>query len=420
MSDDYLWDRSGTPDPDTKQLEELLAPLAHDAPFDELRRAKSRRGELARATAQESVAAPASSGRENGKMKLFEKRIIGAATLAAAALGLLGIIVYKRHLDTPSLQDRDVSTGLGSAVDLGRSFAMTPHLSSVAPTNGGDLAIAAGESVWIHMAFGFVDVEIQSTCNAEVEMGVGGEAVSTRLSGGFVKIIAGSDRPDGKASTYHLGPGIFEYTSRCVGHAPIRGNLVIDRDDGHAPLGSMITNARVFSDETATLGESIHVFGTVLAGARVSIDAKPLALEPDVSGLDLPIDLTFSTDVPVLGEHFATAVRVDDVKGTHFYVVHAAEVLVETCATKIGAPKLAAARLDAQGDHAGALRTLQAAIAACKPDRETLALALTYACESGDAEAATSYWRRLPAELQSALEPVCARNKITRDTLDKR
>ena len=37
MSDDYLYDRSGRPDPDVDRLEKLLAPLAHDAPLDELR-----------------------------------------------------------------------------------------------------------------------------------------------------------------------------------------------------------------------------------------------------------------------------------------------------------------------------------------------------------------------------------------------
>ncbi len=28
--DDYLWDRSGEPDPEVAALEKLLAPLAHD------------------------------------------------------------------------------------------------------------------------------------------------------------------------------------------------------------------------------------------------------------------------------------------------------------------------------------------------------------------------------------------------------
>jgi hypothetical protein len=422
MSDDYLWDRSGTPELDTKQLEELLAPLAHDAPFDEVRRTKGHRGERVRATAREPVAVPAPSRRVKGKMNLLEKRI-GAVALAAAAIGLVGVVAYRRHRDGPEARNPDPSVGLGPAVELGRSFAMTPHLSPVAPRNGGDLAIAAGESAWMHAPFGFVEVEIQSTCNAEVEMAVGG-GVSSRpganAGGGFAKVIAGTDSPDGKASSYHLGPGIFAYTSRCVGHAPIRGDLVVDRDDGHGPIGSIVTNAQVFSDETATLGASIHVFGTVLVGARVSIDAKPLALEPDFSGDDLPIDLTFSTDVPVLRDHFASAVRVDDAKGTHFYVIHAAEILVDACETTIAGPKLTAAQLDAQGDHAGALRTLETAIAACKPDRDTLSLALTYACETGDAEAARGYWRKLPAELQSTLEPVCTRNKITRDALDKR
>jgi ferric-dicitrate binding protein FerR (iron transport regulator) len=43
MSDDYLWDRSGSKDPDVAKLEELLAPLAHDAPLDELRLRRPRR-----------------------------------------------------------------------------------------------------------------------------------------------------------------------------------------------------------------------------------------------------------------------------------------------------------------------------------------------------------------------------------------
>lgn len=46
-SDDYLWDRSGE-DPEVARLEQLLSPLRHDAPLDELRlrRPKSRRSLL--------------------------------------------------------------------------------------------------------------------------------------------------------------------------------------------------------------------------------------------------------------------------------------------------------------------------------------------------------------------------------------
>ena len=40
--DDYLWDRSGPPDPDALRLERLLSPLAHDAPLDEARLRRGR------------------------------------------------------------------------------------------------------------------------------------------------------------------------------------------------------------------------------------------------------------------------------------------------------------------------------------------------------------------------------------------
>jgi hypothetical protein len=43
MSDDYLFDRSGPADPEVARLEQLLAPLAHDAPLDDLRVRRKRR-----------------------------------------------------------------------------------------------------------------------------------------------------------------------------------------------------------------------------------------------------------------------------------------------------------------------------------------------------------------------------------------
>ena len=41
--DDYLWDRSGPADPDVQRLEQLLAPLAHDRPLDEMKLRRGRR-----------------------------------------------------------------------------------------------------------------------------------------------------------------------------------------------------------------------------------------------------------------------------------------------------------------------------------------------------------------------------------------
>ena len=71
---------------------------ADDASLGDMHRAKGRRDELVRATAQEPlVAAAPPSSRVKGKMNIFDKRIIGAATLTAAAIGLAGITLYKRQ-----------------------------------------------------------------------------------------------------------------------------------------------------------------------------------------------------------------------------------------------------------------------------------------------------------------------------------
>jgi hypothetical protein len=393
----------------------------------------SRRGDLARATAQEPVAAPPASGRTKGKMNIFDKRVVGAATLIAAAAGLIGITVYKRRVDAPPSQPRDH----GPTVDLGRSPAMTPRFSPVAPTTGADLAITVGESVWIHAPFGAVDIEIQSQCNADVVLSWASEglwvreseradasALSTKAS---EKIIAGAKSSDGRAITYHLSPGVefhdgvFKYTSRCMGQRPLEGNIIVDRVDISGPVGgsvppqtpSWFANAEV---DSVALEHGAHVFGTVLPGATVSIGTTSLTLGPaDPTGSDAPLNQTFSTDVPFSPEHPVVAVRVDDASGTHFYVRQPSG----TCTTSMTGPKQTAATLDAQGFHAGASSVYETVMASCKPDRHTLSLAFEYACKAGDTEAARKYWRKLPADLQRTLEPLCARNDITREALDR-
>jgi hypothetical protein len=463
MTNDYLWDRSGTPDLDIQRLEELLAPLAHDAPLDELRLAKGRRSELVRATAQEPVEAPA-SGRAKGKMNLFDKRIIGAATLTTAALGLLGVGAYKRHTNSHSPPPWQPPM-----IELATSFAMTPHALPVAPATGADLAITAGESAKIHVPFGAVDVEIQSKCsNAEVEMSVvtwmghqqlprpgdpprqvlsailrqvrgewppmaAGPASGSHALGGD-PIVAGTVSSDGRTSTYRLVPefrplGMVQYTSRCVGQSPMHGVLEIDREDGHGQIGT-ITNARVFDDanDLATteyaFTHGIHVFGSVLPGATVSISGKLVDLEPPEPGShDEPlVAQAFRIDAQISADHPIVAVRVDDANGTHFYVSRRTMVGtgLASCTTKMIEPKQTAAKLEAQGDHAGALRTLKSVMAACEPDRDTFSLALEYACKAGDVEAARAYWSKLPPELQHTLEPMCTQHSITRDQLGTR
>jgi hypothetical protein len=454
MSNDYLWDRSGPPDLDIRWLEELLAPLAHDAPLDELRLAKVRRSEPARATAQEPIEAPPASGRVKGKgkMNFFDKRVISAAALTAAALGLLGVTAYKRHVDSPAPPPWQPTVAMAPA------FAMTPHAPPVVPTTGADLAITVGESARIHAPLGAVDVEIQSKCNAEVEMSVvtftmtgarpgdlprqlavtlrqlvgdpplwvAGPPSESHALGGD-PIVVGTDSADGRTHTYHLVPldplGMVQYTSQCTGRPPLHGVLEIDRDDATGPIGP-ITNARVFNDANGGSGladHAIHVFGTVMPGAIVSIDGKQITLQPpNPDGHDLFIAPTFSADTPISPEHPVVALRVDDAMGTHFYVYRRSIDFVPSCERTVTGPKQTAANLDAKGDDAAALRTLKAAITGCAPDRETLSLALEYACKAGDVDSARIFWRKLPQASQHTLEPVCAQNSIMRAQLDTR
>jgi hypothetical protein len=89
MSDDYLWNRSGTPDPDVEKLEKLLAPLAHDAPLDQLRARRKRPRWI----------------------------VIGVALAAAAAVA----IYFARLPSQPACQGGEgfAFTGVGGSVSCG-------------------------------------------------------------------------------------------------------------------------------------------------------------------------------------------------------------------------------------------------------------------------------------------------------------
>jgi len=455
MSDDYLWDRSGVPDPDAEELDDLLGPLAHDAPLENVGACKESARDPARATAHEPAQRVGATRaaeealnvrrRAKGKMIFSDKRIIGVTALAVAAIALMGVTavvsvtLYKsRNLarardrqENPSTRDDKIAV-----LPFVKAIESTPHFPPVAPMTNADLAITAGESVRIHAPFGAVDVEIQSKCEAEVELTVVSDwgHPGSPPRGGFghrvdaPAIIAGTDRPDGRASTFHLAPGLrygqrtgfFEYTSHCVGEPPIHGVLVVDRDDAREPIGAM-TNASVFNDDEMMVNVElgIHVFGTVLPGAIVSIGAKPLALQAgNLANGDPIMDPTFAADVPVSVDHAVAAVRVDDARGTHFYVIHPAEVLIHSCATAMAEPRQVAASLDEKGDDMGALTTIESAMSKCKPDHETWSLAFTYACKAGEIGAAQTYWHKLPGELRKTLEPMCAKHQITREKLD--
>lgn len=144
MSDDYLWDRKGAPDPDVERLEQLLAPLAHDRP---LAHRRSRRawwiagGALVAAAAAIAivvalprhdgppvVVAPAETGFDfiarDGTV-LVNQRAVSVGTLAAGDT-----------LDTRSSRVELLIADIGRAeldpatrVRLERSDARTRHLA---------------------------------------------------------------------------------------------------------------------------------------------------------------------------------------------------------------------------------------------------------------------------------------------------
>ena len=80
--DDYLWDGSGDADPDVAKLEQLLRPLAHDRPLDELRmqRAKRRRAPwIVAGIAAIAAAAVLTLGRDRDRGEPARPPVIGSA-----------------------------------------------------------------------------------------------------------------------------------------------------------------------------------------------------------------------------------------------------------------------------------------------------------------------------------------------------
>ena len=104
--DDYLWDRTGAPDPDVAHLEQLLAPLAHARPLDEPRLQRARRG-----------------------LRPRGPRWIGVAVGAAAAAAVVLYLVLRPGTPSPG--------GCGA----GSGFAFTAQGGAV--TCGG-VAVATG------------------------------------------------------------------------------------------------------------------------------------------------------------------------------------------------------------------------------------------------------------------------------------
>lgn len=112
MSDDYLWNKSGPPDPEVARLEQLLAPLAHDAPLDALRVRRRRRAPFV---------------------------VLGVVVAAAAALAIY--LALPRHSGACRGGDGFRFTGVGGDVTCGGSRVA----SGVLPV-GGQLDTGAHEA----------------------------------------------------------------------------------------------------------------------------------------------------------------------------------------------------------------------------------------------------------------------------------
>ena len=101
MSDDYLWDRSGPPDPEVERLEGLLGRFGHDAARSATPRAGAPAGAPAEARGSElgvherpvpSVSFPV---RDDDDARARRTRTLSRVLLAAAAVALAGVLAVR-------------------------------------------------------------------------------------------------------------------------------------------------------------------------------------------------------------------------------------------------------------------------------------------------------------------------------------
>lgn len=128
--DDYLWDGTGTPDPEVARLESVLAPLRHTAPLDEIRLARERRSRapyvIAGAVVATAAAAlvwwrlpqpprtPAMHACGTAATGFAFEAVDGAVACDGAALPA-GVLPVGATLDTGATQARLAIADIGSA-----------------------------------------------------------------------------------------------------------------------------------------------------------------------------------------------------------------------------------------------------------------------------------------------------------------
>lgn len=226
MSEDYLWDRSGEPDPEVERLEKSLAVLREDAPAPVLvagaprpRRMRSWLWAAATAAAAAVVAVAvwmAVRPAENGWAVI---PVEGAPRVGASTLGERGSLAVGQWLETDGASRARIAVGLIGEVEVGPNTRVGLVASRPLEYR---LELERGEihaRIWAPPRLFFVNtpaaVAIDLGCVYTLEVADSG-AGELRVDSGWVQLDAG-DRvavvPAGAAAVMRpvVGPGAPYY-----------------------------------------------------------------------------------------------------------------------------------------------------------------------------------------------------------------
>jgi hypothetical protein len=423
-----------------------------------------------------SIEATGASLRVEAKMNPSYVRVMSGVALTAAAVALVSATVYEGHVKATTgdgtvvvlPQNRATIADNGSRLEiagldqLARDQARLVDL--VAAERGfplkakrGDLAIVPGQSAVIRVTAGVlgldtsgVDVEFQAPCELRVDMH------GDPKSGPSEQIASASNG----ILMMPLQHGKHEYTASCTGGPPMTGTLEVVTDDCRHQYCTD-EHERLLKLDAPDLGTpfaapTVHVAGTVVDGATLSIGGDVIAIDNDHA---FAIDLSYAANQTVV-------LRVDHpTRGTEFYVQHSAPAGAATVAkppapavidihpdpkhvgNKAGARQIGpheievtipdvhrsplpspdqcdAAKLVAdgaesssEGNNTSALKKFEAAYE-CKADTHTLSLAFMASCNAENVRRARFWWRKMSTMEQDHLVVMCMRARITREMLD--
>lgn len=292
MSDEYVWDRSGKPDPDVAALEQLLGPLGHRAaPGGWLTRAPKRRwpaylayGALA-ASVLLIVGATFMTTRV-GHPTWQVVSVAGTPRVGAAQVGAAGTIGVGEWLETDASSRARIDVGLVGQVEVGPNSRI--GLLKTEPTEH-RLSLARGAieaRIWAPPGLFFVEtrsaVAIDLGCVYSLEVDEGGEGL-LRVKTGFVGFEYGGREsfvPQGAACATRpdRGPGTpyYEDATAAFRAALDRVDTLPPGSNAHADaLATVLAEAR--KADALTLW---HLLSRVEANDRARVFDRMAALVP--------------------------------------------------------------------------------------------------------------------------------------------